>query len=92
MLLWYFTLYSFESDRLVVKMPIQFKEPPVDYVTVKKIVVPGGWSIVQGYSRNTIGIYYGKNNYVNISPVNRDEIIDILRIKCHQAKFEDKRE
>jgi Protein of unknown function (DUF1200). len=89
-LLWYRTRYTFESDRLIVRMPLQSKEPSVDYSSVKKIVIPGGWSVVQGCSRNTIGIFYGKNNYVNISPVNRDEIIYMLRIRCPQARFEDK--
>jgi len=89
--IWYRTRYTFESDRLIVRMPLQSKEPPVHYSSVKKIVIPGGWGIVQGFSRNTIGIFYGKNNFMNISPVNRDEIIDVLRIKCPQARFEDKR-
>ena len=87
---WYYTTYTFELDRLIVKVQLERIEPNIDYSSVKRIVVPGGGSYIHGCSRNTIKIYYGKKECVNISPTNRKEIIEFLCEKCPTAELEGK--
>lgn len=82
------TKYVFESDRLIVSMPIQVTEPPVYYESVKSIVIPGTRYYSHGLSRDTIGIHYGERGYVSISPVRKEEFVEILRNRCPQARFE----
>jgi len=84
------TEYVFESERLVVNMPLQVTEPPVYYESVKSIVIPGTQYYSHGFSRDTIGIHYGEHGYVSISPVRKEEFIEILRKRCPQARFETK--
>jgi len=86
---WAVISYHFDNDELVVKVPSQTVN--ITYASVTKITVPGMNDIIQGSSLRTIGIYYGKNSYVCISPVKRDEIIELLRRKCPNAGFEDRR-
>jgi len=84
------TKYVFESDRLVVRMPFQVSEPPAYYDSVKRVVFPGTQYYSHGFSRDTIGIYYGEHGYVSISPVRKEEFIEVLRARCPQARFEPK--
>ena len=41
-----------------------------------------------GFSVNCVEIYYGKHDYVCISPENKDKFIETLRERCPQARFE----
>ena len=86
---WAVISYHFDNDELVVKVPLQTVN--ITYISVTKITVPGMNDIIQGSSTRSIGIHYGTKSYVCISPVRREEIIELLRAKCTYAAFEDKR-
>ena len=86
---WYVISYKFNDNEFVVKVPLQTLE--IIYTSVTRITVPGLNDIIQGSSTRSIGIYYGTKSYVCISPVNRDDVIMLLRKKCPCAKYEDLR-
>jgi len=89
--LMYSIKYTFEEDKLIVKVPLWIEKPPViPYISVKKIIVKSEWSYVIGASTNCVAIYYGDCSYTCISPMNREEFIKILRERCPQAAFETK--
>jgi len=87
---WYYTIYTFETNRLIVIVQLEHIDSDVEYSSIKRIVVPGGGNYIHGCSRNTIGIYYGKKGFLNISPINIDEIIEFLHEKCPTVEFEGK--
>lgn len=84
----FYTRYSFENDRLVVKCPLATDEPPAIYSEVKRIDTKPRWAYILGYSSDSISIWYGKNSFVCISPPNKDECIQFLKEHCPDAKFE----
>ena len=86
---WLLTSYRFSDDAVTVKLPS--RSISIEYTSVSGITVPGDTYVIQGCSRRTIGIDYGKNNCVSISPVKRNEIIELLRVKCPNAVFKDLR-
>jgi len=86
---WLLISYSFSDEGITVKLPLRIIS--VEYTSVSRITVPGDTSVIQGCSRRTIGIHYGENNYVSISPVKRNEVIGMICAKCPHAGFEDRR-
>jgi Protein of unknown function (DUF1200). len=86
---WLIVSYRFNDDELIVKVPLQTVN--ITYGSVTKITVPGMNDIIQGSSTRSIGIYYGTKSYVCISPVRREDVIELLRMKCYNAAFEDNR-
>jgi len=86
---WLIISYRFNDNELIVKVPLQTVN--IKYGSVTKITVPGMNDYIQGSSMRTIGIHYEKKSYVSISPVKREEIIELLRRKCFNAIFEDSR-
>lgn len=83
----YRTIYIFENDELILKCPMAFDQPPVIYSSVKKIVDKHVWTYSLGMSSDSVMIYYGKKDLVCISPIDKQEFIQILRERCPQAEF-----
>jgi hypothetical protein len=83
------TKYIFDKDRLVIKCPLTFSEPPaVPYSSIKKIEDKNLWKYSLGFSSDSVFIYHGTDGFVAVSPKDKQEFIRMLRARCPKAKFE----
>jgi hypothetical protein len=83
------TKYIFDDDKLVIKCPLTFSEPPIiPYSSIKKIEDKNVWKYSLGFSSDSVFIYHGTDGFVAVSPKDKQEFISILRARCPKAKFE----
>lgn len=85
------TRYAFGQDELTISIPLALDAavPPIPYSEVRKVIDSNNRRlfVYQGYSTDVIEIYYGRNEYVCISPENKQAALDILKGRCPQAAF-----
>jgi len=86
----YYTKYTFEKDRLVIRCPGSVYQPIIPYSEVRKIILKKEWVMVVGCSTKCVAIHFKSRDTVNISPRNREEFVRILMERCPQATFEPK--
>lgn len=84
--LWFTTFYRIDTDNLIIRFGPFRKIIPLDAITsVKKSTNPlssPAWSLKR------LEIRYGKYQSIFISPVNREEFVNILSKHCPHVKIE----
>lgn len=82
------TKYTLESDRIVIRNAVSRYSIPYEKIT--KITDTDRNLLNYGIvvlSMDRIGINWGNRRHTLISPKNKEEVINSLRARCHNAEY-----
>jgi len=82
------TMYIMDDEKLVVHGA--FKKYDIPYGSVKKIVDTNKFLVSEGMlvlSQDRIGIFFGDDGKVSLSPRDKQDAIGTLRSYCPEAEF-----